>query len=349
MLLDPRQIPVMWWNFRNALPVRWTGPAFTATSDEVGVESLELAHEGLTKPLLGQAAALAAGAAQMAGRRRDIRWHRRRRPADQARPHALDPRLVKRLWQRAERPGCIRHSQARAILVTAQPHNGWPATGRPAPAARQRGGGPVGGAATHVTARPTAGARSATTPGHRGRCSTAASSPAQSRRWHPARRPFRPCRPGPTAPGLTPSRRGVRRAGAALLGGAGDRASSSGHQVGRDLACSRQWPVRPRRRPGHPGAHARDAAHAASAASGGPPGPAGGGLPGPVRDGVPGLTGGGLPGSQLNAGPHQPGARPARNRAPRRSPATRLGRAATPPEAPAGATEAPGRPGRRRR
>jgi phage tail-like protein len=67
MLLDPGQIPVMWWNFRNALPVRWTGPTFSATSDEVGVESLELAHEGLTKPLLGQAAALAQGIAGMAG------------------------------------------------------------------------------------------------------------------------------------------------------------------------------------------------------------------------------------------------------------------------------------------
>ena len=67
VLLDRRQIPVMWWNFRNALPVRWTGPTFNASSDEVGFESLELAHEGLTKPLLGQAAALAHGVATMAG------------------------------------------------------------------------------------------------------------------------------------------------------------------------------------------------------------------------------------------------------------------------------------------
>jgi phage tail-like protein len=66
MLLDVRQIPVMWWNFRNALPVRWIGPTFSATSDEVGVEALELAHEGLVKPLLGQAAALAHGVASMA-------------------------------------------------------------------------------------------------------------------------------------------------------------------------------------------------------------------------------------------------------------------------------------------
>jgi len=67
MLLDRRQIPVMWWNFHNALPLRWTGPVFNASSDEVGFESLELAHQGLTKPLLGQIAALAHGAAQMAG------------------------------------------------------------------------------------------------------------------------------------------------------------------------------------------------------------------------------------------------------------------------------------------
>ena len=68
MLLDRRQLPVMWWNFRNALPVRWTGPAFTATSDEVGVESVELAHEGLTVPLAGQAAGLVAGVSQLAWR-----------------------------------------------------------------------------------------------------------------------------------------------------------------------------------------------------------------------------------------------------------------------------------------
>jgi phage tail-like protein len=67
MLLDPQQIPVMWWNFRNALPVRWSGPTFNAQSDEVGFESLELVHEGLTLPLLGQAAAAAHGIAGMAG------------------------------------------------------------------------------------------------------------------------------------------------------------------------------------------------------------------------------------------------------------------------------------------
>lgn len=68
MLLDPRQVPVMWWNFRNAVPVRWSGPEFRAASDEVGFESLELAHEGLSKPLLGQAAALVTGSPPVAGR-----------------------------------------------------------------------------------------------------------------------------------------------------------------------------------------------------------------------------------------------------------------------------------------
>lgn len=67
MLLDRKQIPVMWWNFRNALPVRWTGPDFNAGSDEIAVESIELAHEGLTKPLLGQAASLVRGGLHMAG------------------------------------------------------------------------------------------------------------------------------------------------------------------------------------------------------------------------------------------------------------------------------------------
>ena len=66
MLLDRRQIPVMWWNFRNAIPVAWTGPHLDAQSEAVGWESIELAHEGLTKPLLGQAAAAAHAVAQMA-------------------------------------------------------------------------------------------------------------------------------------------------------------------------------------------------------------------------------------------------------------------------------------------
>lgn len=51
MLLDQQDIPVMWWDFRNAYPVRWAGPRLNASSSEVAVEHLELAHEGITRPL----------------------------------------------------------------------------------------------------------------------------------------------------------------------------------------------------------------------------------------------------------------------------------------------------------
>ncbi|APR87697.1 hypothetical protein A7982_13046 [Minicystis rosea] len=35
------------WNVKNCWPVKWSGPSFDATSDAVGIETLELAHEGL--------------------------------------------------------------------------------------------------------------------------------------------------------------------------------------------------------------------------------------------------------------------------------------------------------------
>ena len=35
------------WTFLNAYPVKWSGPAFRAGEDAVGIETLELAHEGL--------------------------------------------------------------------------------------------------------------------------------------------------------------------------------------------------------------------------------------------------------------------------------------------------------------
>lgn len=35
------------WNFRNAYPVKWSGPSLRATASEVAVETIELAHEGL--------------------------------------------------------------------------------------------------------------------------------------------------------------------------------------------------------------------------------------------------------------------------------------------------------------
>jgi phage tail-like protein len=60
MLLDPTSLPVMWWDFRDALPVKWSGPTFDASQDgQVGVETVELIHRGITKPALSQAASAA--------------------------------------------------------------------------------------------------------------------------------------------------------------------------------------------------------------------------------------------------------------------------------------------------
>ena len=37
------------WNFVGGWPTKWTGPSFTATGNEVAIETLEIAHEGLKK------------------------------------------------------------------------------------------------------------------------------------------------------------------------------------------------------------------------------------------------------------------------------------------------------------
>ncbi|TCK22874.1 phage tail protein [Pseudonocardia endophytica] len=37
------------WNFVAAWPTKWDGPAFNATGNEIAVETLVLAHEGITR------------------------------------------------------------------------------------------------------------------------------------------------------------------------------------------------------------------------------------------------------------------------------------------------------------
>ena len=37
------------WNFHNAWPTKWTGPSFNATGNEVAIETIEIAHEGVEK------------------------------------------------------------------------------------------------------------------------------------------------------------------------------------------------------------------------------------------------------------------------------------------------------------
>ena len=49
ILLNSQQIPVMWWIFKNAYPVKWEGPQLNASSDEVAVEKIELVHQGISK------------------------------------------------------------------------------------------------------------------------------------------------------------------------------------------------------------------------------------------------------------------------------------------------------------
>ena len=49
ILLDSTGSEKVRWNFHNAWPTKWTGPSFNATDNNVAVETLELAHEELTK------------------------------------------------------------------------------------------------------------------------------------------------------------------------------------------------------------------------------------------------------------------------------------------------------------
>jgi len=37
------------WNFVGGWPTKWTGPTFNATGNEVAIETLEIAHEGIKK------------------------------------------------------------------------------------------------------------------------------------------------------------------------------------------------------------------------------------------------------------------------------------------------------------
>jgi phage tail-like protein len=64
-LLSKQHIPVMWWDFKEAIPVKWTGPDLKADSGAVAIESVELTHRGLSRPRL--ASLLAGVGAEIAG------------------------------------------------------------------------------------------------------------------------------------------------------------------------------------------------------------------------------------------------------------------------------------------
>jgi phage tail-like protein len=49
VLLDDSGTERLRWNFANAWPSKWTGPAFNSTGNSVAVESLEIMHEEVKK------------------------------------------------------------------------------------------------------------------------------------------------------------------------------------------------------------------------------------------------------------------------------------------------------------
>ena len=46
-ITNEKHEPVMVWKAHNAFPVKVEGPALKASGNEVAIESIELAHEGL--------------------------------------------------------------------------------------------------------------------------------------------------------------------------------------------------------------------------------------------------------------------------------------------------------------
>ena len=47
LMFDRHGVRVAAWKFSNGFPVKWEGPDFDASSNEVAIESIEIAHEGL--------------------------------------------------------------------------------------------------------------------------------------------------------------------------------------------------------------------------------------------------------------------------------------------------------------
>ncbi|CAA0120012.1 Uncharacterised protein [BD1-7 clade bacterium] len=47
-LLNEEHAPTMTWKVKNAFPVKVEGPGLKSTGNEIAIETIELAHEGLT-------------------------------------------------------------------------------------------------------------------------------------------------------------------------------------------------------------------------------------------------------------------------------------------------------------
>jgi phage tail-like protein len=49
VLLDEKRQEVVRWNLRNAWPAKYTGPDLKANANEMAIESVEIAHEGVER------------------------------------------------------------------------------------------------------------------------------------------------------------------------------------------------------------------------------------------------------------------------------------------------------------
>lgn len=69
ILQDETHSPVQVWQFFRGLPVKWTGPSMNAAQNQVAIEELEIAHEGikLAPPALSVTLGQIAGAAANVG------------------------------------------------------------------------------------------------------------------------------------------------------------------------------------------------------------------------------------------------------------------------------------------
>jgi phage tail-like protein len=45
--LGPDNTAICKWTFKNGFPVKWEGPEYDATKNELAIETIEIAHEGL--------------------------------------------------------------------------------------------------------------------------------------------------------------------------------------------------------------------------------------------------------------------------------------------------------------
>ena len=69
LLMDDRHLPHNMWTFNRGLPVKFQGPRMNGSGNDVAIESLEIAHEGLWQLSILKLGASAIGARSVMSRR----------------------------------------------------------------------------------------------------------------------------------------------------------------------------------------------------------------------------------------------------------------------------------------